>query len=269
MPSYKYPKLNNTKWLYKKYIEEGLSTRKIAELLSIKTCNSVRQALIRNDIPVRTVSDGLTLNRKNNFFIYDDKTKQVINGSLLGDGSLTVYNKHSEKSYPYFHKTNKYLDHIEFVAKLIFGKRFQDKISTKNDKRFDIEYYTLRSLSQKILKPEYDKWYPESNGYKKLVPRDLILTPATILHWFMDDGCCYYRKQRNSYIVIFCSESFSKEDNLFLVEQLCSMGIKSTLRKINSGTGWRIRVSETSVPEFYKIIGECPVESLKYKWEGM
>ena len=98
--SYKYPKLNDREWLYKCYVEQKLSTIEISKLAGARTCNSVRQALIRNNIPVRSISDGITAKHPDFFVINQD----VLDGCLLGDGYMIRYNRLSNKSYPYFAK---------------------------------------------------------------------------------------------------------------------------------------------------------------------
>lgn len=109
--SYKYPILNDRDWLYARYWVDCMSTRQIASMVGCKDCNSVRQALIRFDIPVRNVSDGITvLNTPINV------NKSVIDGCLLGDAYMRIWNKSSPISNPYFAKTNKYLDHVVYVG---------------------------------------------------------------------------------------------------------------------------------------------------------
>ena len=112
----KYPLLNDKKWLYEKYIREGFGTIKICKLSGAKTPNSVRQALIKYNIPVRTIGDGLRINRKDDGLIIN---KEVIDGCLLGDGFLCKWNKNSDVSFPYFAKRNKYYDHIKYVSNLL------------------------------------------------------------------------------------------------------------------------------------------------------
>ena len=117
--------LNDKDWLRGKYEKEGLSTNAIAELVGVKTPNSVRQALLRHGIKVRSVSDGLTYGREDDGFIIN---KSVLTGCLLGDAYLSVYNKRSDCSYPCFRKKNKHQDHVEFVAELMFVDKSKAKI---------------------------------------------------------------------------------------------------------------------------------------------
>ena len=74
--------------------------------------------------------------------------------------------------------------------------------------------YKFQTPVDKRLKDEYDRWYPNWNNFKKIVPDGLELTPKILLHWFLDDGTTSWRKQKRSKSVrlTFCSESFSYED---------------------------------------------------------
>jgi len=122
------------------------------------------------------------------------------------------------------------------------------------------------------LSSHFRKWYPESSNFKKAVPFDLILTPGHLLHWFLDDGFSYVRKgygRRSKQVLIaFCSESFSREDQQRLCEQMGSkFGIKARVSKAQWGTGWRIFLPQSQAGAFYDVIGSAPVESLAYKWK--
>jgi hypothetical protein len=124
----------------------------------------------------------------------------------------------------------------------------------------------------------YKRWYPKSNGYKKIVPPDIQITPMVLLHWFMDDGSSYIRirkdykqnwqhKIRQIKITMSC-ESFSKEDQELLSKKIRDrFHLNFSTHRCNSGTGWRLVLSQPHVPLFYDIIGVCPVPSLQYKWK--
>lgn len=270
MPSYKYAKLNDKNWLYTKYIKEQKSINDIAKVVGVKSCNTVRQALIRNNITVRSISDGLTCNRDNDLVI-NNETLEVINGSLLGDGSLFIWNKLSDVSYPYFSKKNKYKTHIEYVAKILLKNKYQDYISEEYHKKYKKYYYQLRTFSDKRLKSLFVDWYPVDNNYVKRVPDNLTLTPNMLLHWFLDDGSSYIRRKgakTKQVIIRLCSESFSEEEQNILINKLQDkFNIKGSLHKENSGTGFRIEIKQSSASDFFNIIGRCPVPDLEYKWK--
>lgn len=276
----KYKLLNDKDWLYKKYITEGFSTVEIAHLAGIKQPNSVRQFLIKHEIPVRDVSDGLTYMRADDGLILNHHSVQVIEGGLLGDSSMWSYNWHSNLSYPMLKRKNKHLDHVQYVATEmgISHSRIKSEIAKLNGKKY--KHYVFKTLVHKELLSMYRKWYPSENNFVKSVPSDFVLTPISLLHWYMDDGTSSYRirsepqyksgewKQRvKSIRLSFCSESFTRSENEFLVEQLKKLGVTAQVIPYPSGTGWRIKIPSSKTHDFFDVIGPCPVSSLAYRWK--
>jgi hypothetical protein len=67
--------------------------------------------------------------------------------------------------------------------------------------------------------------------------------------------------------MVFCSESFSEEEQILLSNKLNStIGCRSSLTKTRKGTGYRIFVPQSSVPIVLEFIGNCPFPSMGYKW---
>jgi hypothetical protein len=266
----KYPLLDNKEWLYSKYIQEYLGFRAICKLVGAQSTNSVRQSLIKHSIPIRTIGDGIRINRVDDGFIIN---KEVIEGCLLGDGFLCKWNKKNDNSFPYFAKRNKYYDHIIYVSRILFGNKWKERTKENDEKSLGKRHvvFTLRSLSNKLLQSFYKRWYPEWNNYKKVIPDDIDITPTLLLHWFLDDGNSYQRRKNSStkqIVITLCSECFNKDDQQMIVEKINYIfGLVCTLKKVNYGTGYQIRIPQSQASLFYDIIGPCPVPSMKYKWK--
>ncbi len=279
--SFKYNLLNDKDWLYSKYITEKSSTKKITKLAGAKTPNSARQALIRNNIDVRNISQGLTCNREEDGFILNIS---VIEGSLLGDAYLRVYNKESDISNPFFCKKNIGKDHIQYVYDQIFNKDIvkikKETYCKPNDKRFKKDVYTsfsIRSLSHKELKPLHRKWYPEWNNYKKVIPEDVDISPVSLLNWFMDDGTSYQRRKNSKtkqIAITLCTDCFTKNNQQMIVDKInkeygkiCKVFLCNHKYKGEYCQCYRIRIYQSKTSLFYDIIGPCPVPSMEYKWK--
>ena len=279
-----YKELNDKIWLYQKYFAENLSTLQISHLVGANNPNSVRQALQRFGWTTRNRRAGIVRNTEDVIIINND----FIDGSLLGDSGLGIFNKRSNICCPYLYKKNKYQDHLYWFAKHLYPEEkieLREEIHTIKYKGRVIKCkcFSFRTQSSDKLKEFYKRWYPATNKYKKVVPKDIILTPKVILNWFLDDGYSTWRhregeicksRDNKSYpqntkqvILGFCSESFSKRENEFLRDKLIKLGIGASVRKSNGGTGWRIFINQTSTNDFFDLIGECPVDSLKYKWK--
>lgn len=273
MPSYKYPLLNDESWLREQYFDKGFSTVTIGEMVQAKDSNSVRQALIRFGITPRNPHEGQVYLRHHDFNLDMD----IINGCMLGDGYMRKHKKESVVCVPYFTKKNKFLDHVQYVASFLFDE--PDKFITSTTgmclgKEFPI--YVLRGHTDDRLTEIYEKWYPASNNYKKIVPLDLKLNERILLHWFMDDGSSYRRKgygRRSKQIVIsFACESFTKEEQEFLAQQMLDKwGLMVNIRYYRIGsdgrTHYRMHLPQSQAEKFFNIIGPPPVPSLAYKWK--
>lgn len=280
MPSYKYPLLNDKDWLYDLYITQQQSTITIAELAGAKTGNSARQALGRFGIQVRNNREGAILNQVDDIIV----DKDFIDGSLLGDACLLLSNKTSKICEPSYSRGQKYYEYVNWCGQQISQSSCKKirkqitKINYKGQLRY-YESYTYMTMTSSLLRPFYNRWYPESNGFKKIVPRDINFTPKTFLVWFMDDGCSMYRdmyhkgktplnERKGKALIKFSSESFSEEDNQFLCDGFNNVfDLQMKVIPYSAGTGYKIRILQSKSIDFFNIIGPPPVECYKYKWK--
>lgn len=228
-------------------IREYVKTHSIKE--TIKKFNITKHALIKNNIYSKH-----TIKRLSCPYELTQEQQEIINGNLLGDGSLghmkgINYNSKfqiGQKSY-----NIKYIEYLHdvykpFSCKIIHSK--QRKISHVNGKiNHDIENwngeYTYHSkfstISHHIFTELRKKWY--QNPYAsslKIVPRDLKLTWLTAAIWMCDDGsnCVTVRPSQKSTIpnreMVLYTNGFLEEDVIFLTEILYrDLGIKSNIKR--------------------------------------
>lgn len=289
----KYALLNDKDWLFNEYVDKKHSTLRIAKDLGAKSCNSARQFLMKNNIELRTIREGLLVSedvyyiRKDEGFILNSP---VIDGGLLGDASLGISNRESDHCAPYFYRKNKYLQHVLWAGSQIFNgdpfeKLYLDFTTIDGVMRC---YYKIQTNTHESLTPFYKRWYPKSNPYKskkpyeKIIPEDVDISPLSLLHCFLDDGCTYRRKReyersvKKQIYIWLCLECFPR-DNLemfcekFKKEYGSSINIKtSKIYGKNIGYGYRVYVSQGSYNRFMEILGPCPPELvpvLGYKWK--
>lgn len=261
----KYNLVNNKDWLYEQYITLKKSAKQIAKEVGYKSSNSIRQSLIRNNIPIRSYSSAQRINHIDNIKI----DIEVLDGTLLGDGYLSGRKKSNSDICPSFNKKNKFLDHVEYIRDILLpnveiktGYRFLKKTGKEY-----VSHMVYSNRTEKLI-PFYDRWYPEWNNFKKVVPEDITITPTVLLHWFLDDGSTTYCGNKKNPMIIFCSESFTEEENQLLCDKINqSFDLGAKLAPCNSGTKWRVRIPQNRCNDFFNIIGKCPVPSLKYKWK--
>lgn len=268
------PKLNDRDWLIDKYISCKWGLNKIAKEVGVKSSSSVRDALKRMGIPVRDKSNGYLATRTNDDHLcLSQDNIDIIHGCLLGDGWLKRSNVNTS-----FGKKNVNYDHIELVAKSLFGEKFKLRISGPYipKKRSIINgrkilscrpVFSIHSLVHPELNDLYSKWY--SNG-KKVIPRDLEINKVVLLHWFLDDGYSQYKYTKKNgtraVSIVLCSERFLQEDQKYICEKIYeSLGLKFSLLK--RGKYIRMELSKKDTSKFFDIIGPCPVPSMAYKWK--
>lgn len=264
--------LRSKEWLYNIYWIEKNQLKTISKKYGFSPI-TIRKYLKIHDIKIRSKGEAKLLHRKSDGFSLINQP--VLEGCLLGDGSLRLQRN---RNFPYFEKKNKYLEHINYVANQLFFPNNGDRINQNKclvGKEYRV-YHRLTSLAYPELVPLYNEWYPEQNDYKKCVPKNLTLTPQTILHWFLDDGCARYcyghgKMYTNRRRICFATMCFSEEDNIFLCDQLKKLfSINAYVERVKAGTGFSIDLRADAVNTFYDVIGTCP-EPLKLcmsnKWK--
>ena len=191
---------------------------------------------------------------KHNHCELSQKAIEWINGELLGDGSLRS-RSHCSAQFTY---GTKHLEYIRYISKILnsFGIKQGGRIN-KHLSKFGCYSYHYRSLSYAELLPLHKEWYPEG---KKVVPKNLKLTPLTCRQWYIGDGTLQGLKKTKPDIRL-ASQGFTVYDVEWLVDQMVNLGFRVTKTDNN-----KIHISVYSTEEFLEYIGSCPVECYKYKW---
>ena len=247
-------KYKDKKWLKKQYSDKEQSTYKIAKLCDCRQTTIIRW-LKRFNIPVRSRSESRHLAQANHCNLSNEE-RQWIDGELMGDGCLPSYSKYSA----YFRYSSKYLEYIQYVSDTLnsFGIKQSGKICKRYYKEMDCYSYHYASLSYAELLPIRKRWYPEG---KKIIPKDLELTPLVLRQEMIGDGSLHHPKRQRPYITLH-TEGFPVSDVEWLVNQLNSLDFKSTIQYANNIIG----ISTKSTKQFLDYIGNCPVNCYQYKF---
>lgn len=182
---------------------------------------------------------------------YNKKVKEeiieCIDGFLLGDG-------HISKSSCKLEWSVKYEEFSNYLANLFKEYYITQKQYSVFDNRTNKYYTSNRGTSRcfAFLKEQRKRWYPDG---KKIVPKDVKITPKSVMLWYLGDGCL---RGVNISLSTLC---FSKEDNQFLCEKLKQIGIDAHVNKSNN-----IYIKLDSVREFFKYIGINEVRCYDYKF---
>src|ERR1019366_758843 len=145
---------------------------------------------------------------------------EVLDGLMLGDGCL-FQGKNSKNPTL---KIDRAIIDKEYLLWTydIFKDFCEHAPKTYDRKRKDGSIRSiiinLETKSCKAFSEQYKRWYP--NG-KKIVPKDLKLTPLIIAIWLADDGTIGGSSDKNHRLRIKISScGFTKSDNLFLTKLL-------------------------------------------------
>lgn len=180
---------------------------------------------------------------------FTPEQESLINGLLLGDGSITL-NK-SGTGYLTVTRSSVDLVYARWCAKRLDNLLIQSSASDRIgpypvlDKRTKKTYWQVRIRSKclPVFSDLKRKWYP--NG-KKVVPDDLVLTPLTVGVWLADDGSISVGKGKKGTAtqgreyphrldVKFATHGFSVEDADRLAELLSATFNVTVKRYLEKG----------------------------------
>lgn len=249
----------NKEWLEKQYLDNKLSIVQIGKLCN---CSNVTifNWLKKLNIQTRSCGEGIHLARGNHCKL-SQEARQWIDGELLGDGSLYSKSKYSAN----FRYGSKYEEYAQYVSNTLnsFGIKQAGKINKRYYKDMDCYTYSYVSLFYEELFSIYKCWYPEPKR-KKIIPRDLKLTPLLLRQEYIGDGSLYhYKKKRGRPYTRLATCGFLISDVEWFVEQLNKLGFKATRQPSSN----EIHISAYSTKQFLEYIGDCPVDCYDYKWD--
>ncbi len=251
-----YKKLNLTKaefkeMLIKKYWEDEMSQSKIAKDLNCnRTCIEDYFRILK--IETRSYKKaGEVLNRKScNISQFQH---EVISGMMLSDFHIEKRKCQSRITFGFKHEEFarhfiKILDCFEWSE-----PKFNEKTKGWHSKTISYnEIHNLRAL-----------WYPED---LKRAPVDLVLTPKILLYWYLGDGWKAKGKNGLGYGAGLATDALTLEGIKILKDKLHKMGFEKGQIRILENRNRLLIIGKSGYQKLLDIIGECPVECYRYKW---
>ena len=263
--------INLTKDEFTKMYDEGMSLDEIAKSKNIAREN---MTFLREFYGIKR--KGATYQKRvANEKPLSQEAKDVIIGSLLGDGHITKWGYFSEKHSP------AQLEYLKWKASF-----FKDITTDKSwdyyesiDKRSGalIKSHCYRTTAHSFLYEMRNKFYKEIDGqWEKIIPNDIanMMNEQILAIWFMDDGHTDW-KYRNGIKMTdgslpsckICTESFSIENNQLLSDTIIKkFGIKSEVKfKDMDKNKPNLRFSTIDSVKLISIIYPLICKELKYK----
>ncbi len=196
------------------------------------------------------------------------KLIEIINGTLLSDASVRIY----KNKYYWYSLNARSPKFLKWVSKIFEKFKIPTYITVNNkiSKVFTLGFY-INARKHKWLLSLRNKWYKKINGKSiKIVPRDLKLTPTTLLFWYLGDGSLIRRKKDLSRIpfIVLATNNFLEEDIEFLIKKLQELGLNFYPVKYKSGftgnpCGYCLysNTKDGTPFRFFQLIGfKCPKE---------
>lgn len=241
--------------LYDKY-NEGSSLSELSKIYGYNIA-TIRNFLKRNNVEIRSVKESVKKFHKQETIKIDNYLEENLIGWIMGDGGLRIMN---HAINPYFTYTDKHKDHIDYVGGILtqYGIKYNISINPVNG------CYQLQSETR----PEFHKYYTlfygyeglNENGQKRKILPNIKLTPIIVRNWYIGDGSSSkYSDCDTHHGQIAC-----KYKNDFILEELNKI---CPTKIYDDGKGmYKYYFSNKALIQFLEYIGECPVESYKYKW---
>lgn len=218
---------------------------------------TIRYFLRKNGVKTRTVKESVKPFHKKKEIKSDVYLHENLIGWLLGDGGLRICKKAIN---PYFNYTDKKYDHIMHVKRILDSYNIYSKISQAKISKC----YRLQTESLAFFHPYYDLFYGykglNENGQKRKILPDIEITPLILLNWYVGDGSsCKQQGTFNNRGSISC-----KFKNSYILDQFNNLFGK--VKCYNNASCFNYYFNNASLKKLLEYIGECPVESYKYKW---
>ena len=203
-----------------------------------------------------------------------DEQKDLLIGTLLGDGNLQSNNKGRTWRYRALHKSDHkdYLYHKYEILKVFCGTppSYMEILDSRTAETYSRFYFnTLTNDSFRFFGNLFYKYDLEKDLFRKDVPIiiEKYLTPRAIAYWYMDDGALKWIGKSNAMVI--CTESFSEmgvrrlksalESRYQISTQLISKNLKGEL------LGYRLSINEKNASAFRELIKPYIIKVMAYK----
>ena len=190
--------------------------------------------------------------------VLTSKQKEIIIGTLLGDGHLEKNGKHTRLRVDHYNKHKKY---VFWLAKELIPFSLKPRAINETDKRSG-KVYSRWHISTKSLQlfDEFRALF--YRGRIKIVPRNLeaLITPLSLAIWYMDDG---FRRQDSKGFYL-CTSSFTEEEQKAL-QEILQARFSLTTRIHHQHELGRIFIPSAYADRFNEIIKPFILPEFQYK----
>ena len=255
------------------YLERRLSTTEISKTSkdvfgTHVTASTIYNALVRNHINVRSKSESVSMSKQTlnpGISYITESLLEWIDGFLLGDGYIDIGRKRKSRfcgSRFCFGSVEK--DWTEYA---MLGLKDYRPSNPKQVGKIRLKSPRLTWHSYSLTHPDIvdqaKRWYGQNESCKKDVPKDVRITPTSLLLWYLGDGSITNSYSATTLQFATCSFPRSSLEDI-LIPKMNEMGLKCRINNIKND----IVICAESIGLFFEIIGhKSPIKCYEYKFE--
>lgn len=192
----------------------------------------------------------------------DERCRNILVGSILGDGNLTPVSKRKGESQLHVSYHSKFLSYLKWMHNELASLGVNPIRPKKGYEQY--QFYTKPSKDLGKLRQTF---YPHG---KKIVPisiRKLLCDPLSLAVWYMDDGSLDNRA-RYHFNSSFATYNFSQDNCERLRETLLrNFGIQATIQKsrMRGKVYLRLYILAESMERFITLVAPHILPCFAYK----
>lgn len=195
---------------------------------------------------------------------FTQRQKEIVFGTLLGDGYLRPTNGNAEN-----HSYALSLCHGEKQLEYLKWKfhEFENFVTTKEFKvnlrsfHGNSPTYAFSTISHPFLKEAHDICY-WAQGKKDISQKWMEqITPLSLAVWYMDDGSL----NKRYHTIVLCTNSFSREGQLLAVDFLKQRFDIDAVLEMRRNQQTVIRINASQSRKFMDIVSPHVPDCMKYK----
>lgn len=198
----------------------------------------------------------------------NEEPSEVFEGLMLGDGFLSrAPNPNRNSRFSLAVSGEEHLDWLYSIAGALRSLGIYTpspgiltRLSARSKEPY--QYVYLQTRTHRWLTAQRHRWYL---GRHKTVPSEVIITPASLAHWFIGDGNTK-REPNGSVTVTMCTGGFLLEELDLLVKACDRVGVRGFYPSFHQGTSYYLYMcSAADVNVFMDLVEPFVPPSYKFK----
>ena len=204
----------------------------------------------------------------------NQEQKDILVGSLLGDGNLQTFSKGRTWRYRAVHQ-KEHRQYIEYKLKILsplcstglLSLQLIDLLANGSKATRERLYFNTRvHTSLKHFANLFYRFNSNTNSFQKVIPTRLekILTPRALAIWYQDDGALKWKNHCSALRI--CTESFKFEDQNRMIRVLNKLyGVSARVVPHRTRGTYRIYIPASSSLIFINLIKPYILPCMLYK----